>query len=1761
MTFEPNSVDFDSDPRSYTLSYADGSSPDTGSIPAGALTHTFDQPGSYLVRLEVDDGKATATDFATIAVFDPTSLAADAGSDRIAQVGEPLRFSGGNSSPSGVIDSYAWDFGDGQTASGQRVFHTFDTPGDYTVELVVAGAGSSATDQVAVSVVPEGTGTGLSVRVVDESSQPIPGAIVSVELPDGNAATADTNPSGEARLLGLADGDYSVAIAQAGFIPEIRSVQVADGSAELVVILTQGALATAELTSRRATLEELIAAGIDPSDPANQNIERFEILVGERRIGAYRRGGGGWVAYFNGSGGTGGCASTSCRISDGGRTYYASGTGDTTIVMSVPVEASWLKEFFDVELVVYNNAGPGFTFRGGSATLELPDGLSLANTSGGQSLTSEVPIVYPGDGGAQSVSWLVRGDVAGEYDLSATYRASLEPTGLPVSVTATTETPLKVWGLDAIEYVIEVDDSLTRLSPYHMRVGMRNVADVPVYNARVSFVESDGTDFWYQPEQQLTFTTDVIEPGSTFWSDDLIVIDAATSPFSYVGKVDAIVAGLSTDEYQVVEVPSPGSATLSVASSENRLSLSWQPVLSAEEYRVYNMPTGSSDWELLGVFGSDTTSIAIGYVTEETGGLFAVSTVVDGRLEMFHEVEDDLSVEFDPCADVGHHLGFLWFGTETPDNCSTVRGKRFVTWSAASDASVVEFSVETDGNGTANCETTYPDGTSVLTCEVLPSTWRGFELTVTASDALGSTKRTVMVAVDQAWYDLADWAVFVSDTIRDYYPTTSRDLVTFVDSLGGNPTESQRVALRRLLLVINDSRSARGLMSTQIAWSIAAFESAFSEGLESFLSALPAPDTAPYRFMKEEVLSGAISSLNGMKRELIEIAGEETKGFLEGGAELLLDAMIESVLDGRERDMLTHFDDGYDAMLANFVAGAESYDGDLSVVDAADYSWVTDHMLSAVEASAEAMHGLGLTELLTGSCSQCDPWVDTLLSVQTAVAELLMAIGTGGTSLAPLRYYGIASNAEVALGYLAVGSIMYLDLGQAYRHLIDEGAALGLTPPTTNAPVAQQLFLRSSYSEQLAATSTIEPPQPVNRAMLIASGIAVTVTKDGVPIESDLDAGLLVQRAENVVIVIGPLERLRNLVVEAESMLDVSIASGLGSAQDALSDSFVLAAGGQVRVDAASSNLISALAYFPDAVDDSASTPEDQPVTIQVLDNDSYVDGDLDLSSLNITVKPSSGSVTVEGAAIRYKSNTDFNGRDSFVYQICDLGGRCDTAAVTVTVTAVNDAPVANPDAATVAAGSWTIVDVLANDTDVESTKPTSSVVVGQPAKGTAVGLSNGSIRYTANPGQCGTDTFTYTASDGSASSAPATVTVTIDCPQIPPTTPPTDSGGGGGSTTPTPIETINPGRVYESRAAVTVDGLQRNTGRRAAGSTTSVQVGGRGGVPVDAAAAVVNVVAVGPSAGGYLTLYPCGSARPEASTLNFAAGQTVANGATIRLGSSGSICVFSDQETDLIVDVTGFIPAGSTVGTINPGRVYESRAAVTVDGLQRNTGRRAAGSTTSVQVGGRGGVPVDAAAAVVNVVAVGPSAGGYLTLYPCGSARPEASTLNFAAGQTVANGATIRLGSSGSICVFSDQETDLIVDVTGFIPAGSTVGTINPGRVYESRAAVTVDGLQRNTGRRAAGSTTSVQVGGRGGVPVDAAAAVVNVVAVGPSAGGYLTLYPCGSARPEASTLNFAAGQTVANGATIRLGSSGSICVFSDQETDLIVDVTGFIP
>jgi hypothetical protein len=80
--------------------------------------------------------------------------------------------------------------------------------------------------------------------------------------------------------------------------------------------------------------------------------------------------------------------------------------------------------------------------------------------------------------------------------------------------------------------------------------------------------------------------------------------------------------------------------------------------------------------------------------------------------------------------------------------------------------------------------------------------------------------------------------------------------------------------------------------------------------------------------------------------------------------------------------------------------------------------------------------------------------------------------------------------------------------------------------------------------------------------------------------------------------------------------------------------------------------------------------------------------------------------------------------------------------------------------------------------------------------------------------------------------------------------------------------------------------------------------------------------------------------------------------------------------------------------------------------------------------------VPGDAAAVVLNVTSVGSQVAGFLTVWPCGQARPNASNVNYAAGQVVPNAVIAKVGAAGKVCVYTMSATDLVVDVNGSYPA-----------------------------------------------------------------------------------------------------------------------------
>jgi hypothetical protein len=377
----------------------------------------------------------------------------------------------------------------------------------------------------------------------------------------------------------------------------------------------------------------------------------------------------------------------------------------------------------------------------------------------------------------------------------------------------------------------------------------------------------------------------------------------------------------------------------------------------------------------------------------------------------------------------------------------------------------------------------------------------------------------------------------------------------------------------------------------------------------------------------------------------------------------------------------------------------------------------------------------------------------------------------------------------------------------------------------------------------------------------------------------------------------------------------------------------------------------------------------------------------------------------------------------------------------------------------------------------------------------------------------------------------------------------------------------VVPARLMESRIGpefVTVDGLFRGAGTLAGGGTVALHVGGRGGVPADALAVALNVTAVNAQGPGFVTVWPCGEPRPNASSLNYVRGQTVPNAVVSKIGTEGNVCLFSQVAIDLVVDVNGFFPAGSIFGTLTPARLLETRSGpgfVTTDGQFQGGGTLPGGGTIELHVGGRGGVPGGAAAAVLNVTAVDAQGPGFVTVWPCGESRPNASSLNYVPGQTVPNAVIAKIGATGDVCLFSQAAIDLVVDVNGFFPAGSAFGPLTPARLMESRLGpgfVTVDGRFAGGGVVAAGGTVELQVGGRGGVPATATAAVLNVTAVDAKGPGFLTVWPCGEPRPNASSLNYSPGQTVPNAVITKIGINGTVCLFTQAPTDLVVDVTG---
>ena len=470
-----------------------------------------------------------------------------------------------------------------------------------------------------------------------------------------------------------------------GYLPAVATATLAGGGGDLAVNLTRGEVGSAVLETERLTPEQVVERGIDVSAAENQNVYEAEIRLhfvvpstdGEpeaaSQVVSVVTWPSGSVVSCDSSCGSGpgsGSSGSGEPITLGTSTFIPTieHVDGVPIVewLVIPVRASWMKEFFDVSLIV-QNLGTGVSFTDGEATLQVPPGLALAPTATPQTLTQAVADVP--SGGAKTATWTVRGDVEGEYDLSATYAGIIDPVDAELRLEASTRDPIKVWGGSALRMGVEVDPDADRWAPYRVRVSLTNTTPVTtgptIYNLVLEALDrpADAPDaharYRFSPAIERSIRTTALPPGGELVLDTIVYPGIGSDVDLPAGAKlpDDYVTRMLTDLTQSAVVRTGGNVDIAVETrcadgttkpictaarsttrlgltatlvGDSQLRLDWTPAQGAvEEYQIWTTDSLSgTDWRLVDTVGSGTVGRSLDGATSGLGSYF---TVITGR--------------------------------------------------------------------------------------------------------------------------------------------------------------------------------------------------------------------------------------------------------------------------------------------------------------------------------------------------------------------------------------------------------------------------------------------------------------------------------------------------------------------------------------------------------------------------------------------------------------------------------------------------------------------------------------------------------------------------------------------------------------------------------------------------------------------------------------------------------------------------------------------------------------------------------------------------------------------------------------------------------------------------------------------------------------------------------------------------------------------------------------------------------------------------
>lgn len=462
-------------------------------------------------------------------------------------------------------------------------------------------------------------------------------------------------------------------------------------------------------------------------------------------------------------------------------------------------------------------------------------------------------------------------------------------------------------------------------------------------------------------------------------------------------------------------------------------------------------------------------------------------------------------------------------------------------------------------------------------------------------------------------------------------------------------------------------------------------------------------------------------------------------------------------------------------------------------------------------------------------------------------------------------------------------------------------------------------------------------------------------------------------------------------------------------------------------------------------------------------------------------------------------------------------------------------------------------LSITASPTNAGTVTPVSG---GYYDAGTVVG-----INATPSAGS----TFTSWTGGVATPASPAT-TVTMDAAKSL-----TALFNGGTPITPGGLKFVplNPCRVMETRSLYNFEGRTGAFGPPSLNATEvrtlNLPQSNVCTIPATAKAYVVNVTLIPTSTVNFATIWPAGETRPNVWTIRSPDGQIVANSAIVKAGTNGGISVYASENTDLLIDISGYYTdnpavAGLAYYPLTPCRVIETRIDYRTPAGPFGPPSMTPRQTRSFRFPDTPYCVVPQAAAYsVTITVVPPGPLAYLTAWPSGTSQPNVSNINSFVGRVLANSVIIPASPNGSIDVFTYDATDFIIDINGYYAPDDGQNGLFYYPVTQCRASdSTVNG-----GQYADESTRTIPIPtapGCTGIPATAKGYALNVTALpGGNPMPFLTGYPTGQSQPNASILNAFQGQIVTNSAIIPAGANGAINIYAYRRTDVVVEVSGY--